>query len=537
MVEILIKRGELLPSDESIQQHQKKRAEEVGDVDKDRNGSEGLFKGMFPVAKRELIFDDGDGVYRCPRCLTEHEGGPTCSNCDLAVELGYDLSDMDDFDPEDLESLEVDLDDDLDIRADYHFGNIHRPFHNHAHHFHHPLHHHHHHYHLHEDDSEDSGSVSSELDREEDEPDEDDSLQDFVVADEDPRLLSERGVNRTNEREPVNISDDDSDEGGAISNRRRRRIAHHNISSGSSSTSTPPRTSASSVGVSEDEDTMLQRAGWSPLEQENDSDLEGSSHYPPYANRDQHSNESDTETIGNDASDDDSDRSGTPRYEYPPYGAEYSDGEEDEISDVEAGMDHDGDTEMSVSPSAGHGRSISVSTDGYEYDSSLDPQSRGGSMIDDPYGIGPMSHRSVSIDPENCGPGAQNLGEANEIHEIDGDSSDNSIVAAPRRQRRQNAHIGRAQPYYDPRISMIFAEHQQMRGAQDPHTSLAQLDDQMRRAPTVEPASRARRMYAYRGQPQRRIDPLRSSRSPSATRIISSSNRTARLPPQYHRRN
>lgn len=50
------------------------------------------------------------------------------------------------------------------------------------------------------------------------------------------------------------------------------------------------------------------------------------------------------------------------------------------------------------------------------------------------------------------------------------------------------------------------------------------------------PSSRNRRMTAYRNMPARRIDPLRSSRSPSVTRIISSSSRGSRIPRQYQRR-
>lgn len=524
MVEIFIKRGELLPSDESIEQHQTKRTEEIADVDKDRNGPKGIFKGMFPAAKRELIFDEGDGVYRCPRCLTEHEGGPTCTTCNLAVEPSYDLSDMDDdFDPEDLENLEVDLDDEFGSgltghHADFHFGNIHRHLHAHAH-FHHPLHPHHHYHHGY--DSEDSES-DSELDREEDDDDEDNSLQGFVVADNDDR----RPGNQTNERETINISDDDSDEGGAISNRRRRPIR---VLSGSSSPSTPPRNSVTSTVASEDAEITLQRAGWSPLDQENESDLERRNHYPPYTSDDENSEGSDTETIGNGASDDDSDRSQTPRFEYSRYGEESSDGEEDNNSDVEGGMDHDGDTEMSVSPSVGQYRGSSVSTDGYGYDTGLEePHTRSASIASGAYDYGGMSSRGVSNDPENSNHATQNLGEASEIHEVDDDSSDSSIVAPPRRQRRQYPNVVRAQPHYDPRISSIFAEHL----ANDPHSNLAMLDDQMMHRPQiVETASRAARTSAYRNHQQRRIDPLRSS----VTRI-SSSNRT-RLPPQYHRRN
>ena len=519
MVEIFIKRGELLPSDESVEQHKTKHAEEIADVDKDRNGPGGLFKGMFPAAKRELIFDEGDGVYRCPRCLAEHEGGSTCSNCDLAVETGIDFSDMeDDFDAEDLENLELDLDDDFEAGFDHtgpaYFGGphpLHRHVHAHVHQFYHP--HHHHHYHP-EDDSENSES-DSDLDGDEDNDDEDNSLNDFVVADDTGELAEVQA----NAREPSNTSDDESDEGEVISRRRRRPVITN--SSRSSSPSVPQADSLNSMnGPSEDNEVMLQRAGWSPLEQESESDLEGSHHHPSYASGDENSNGSDTETIGNGASDEGSNLSGTPRvqgYEHYPSGSIDGDGSED----------HDGDTEMSVS------------LDGYDYETGLDePHSRSANLPyqDVFYGYEDASSRSVSVTSDAHVRGVQDLGESRSINDVDEESSDDSIVAPPRRRRRP-ASIQPQQPHYDPRISTIFAEHQQIRAHND-HSNLVALEEMRRaQAPVVEPASRTRRMTFYRNQPQRRIDPLRSSRSPSATRIFHSSSTAGRLPRIYSRRN
>jgi len=78
MVEVFTKRAELMPSDESIDQHTQKRSEEVAEVDRDRTGAKGLFKGAFPVAHGGhggVWRDEADDVWRCPECNFEHEGG------------------------------------------------------------------------------------------------------------------------------------------------------------------------------------------------------------------------------------------------------------------------------------------------------------------------------------------------------------------------------------------------------------------------------------------------------------------------------
>jgi hypothetical protein len=62
-----------MPSDETIEQHQKRRLEEAQEVERDRNSQAGLFRGAF-LRRRELILDEQDGVFRCPGCLQEYEG-------------------------------------------------------------------------------------------------------------------------------------------------------------------------------------------------------------------------------------------------------------------------------------------------------------------------------------------------------------------------------------------------------------------------------------------------------------------------------
>ena len=77
---------------------------------------------------------------------------------------------------------------------------------------------------------------------------------------------------------------------------------------------------------------------------------------------------------------------------------------------------------------------------------------------------------------------------------------------------------------------MIFAEHQQSLRGDSEQTDLEELDNEIR---LTQPGPRTRRMTAYRTQPPRRNDPLRITRSPSATRVIASSSRVSRPPRNY----
>lgn len=77
MVEVFTNRSQLMPSDESVDQHAKKRAEEIAEVDRDKTGPQGLFKGTFPAngGPGRPLRDEADHVYRCPGCHHELEGG------------------------------------------------------------------------------------------------------------------------------------------------------------------------------------------------------------------------------------------------------------------------------------------------------------------------------------------------------------------------------------------------------------------------------------------------------------------------------
>ena len=549
MVEIFCKRSELMPPDESIDQHKKKRAEEIAEVDKDKASPEGLFKGTFharPLA--ELLYDEADGVLRCPYCHHEHEGGLECTICGTRFEESYnDEEDQYGFsDVDDDADLDLELEDlEADVDGDHHgshfpnfFGIPHFPFSGAAHRFHHM-------HHRHDEESlGESSSPGSDIDRYNDEDDEDEgSLHAFVVGDEEP-IESGGAMNQRQNRQPITISDDESD--GPVAPRRRHLTSRR----GAASNPSVLIVTDSENGETNSEAVMLRDAGWSSLDTENDSEGEEPVQYDTrgYAlAEEQYSDdedESDTNTMRNEASDDEDDQDGEDTY--PPYqynGETYlretpsSYTSDDDAGHLEAesqhSMDGDGDTEMSASPGPStSSRAGSVSIGWYGgYD-------RGEIYGDESEEYGdeegtPRANRGSCVGTDGYGNLGEHLGTASEIHEFEGDSSEASIQPPTRRRPRQRMGNPRIQQT-DPRISMMFAQHQQsLRGV---HNQQQELDEFVVEVGRAEPASRNRRMAAYRLQPVRRVDPLRSSRPPSATRIISSSNRVARPPRQYQRR-
>merc|ERR1712230_352919 len=154
-------------------------------------------------------------------------------------------------------------------------------------------------------DSEDLSGLDSNSDSEDDD---DNSLNDFVVQDDQSLNRPPTGAsNSSGPHEAINlVSDDESDEGGAISNRRPRHRVHSNRSPvrlGSMSDrgftpsessdihyghqygpGSPARTRSPSALTVTDTDTniseagsaeLLRQSGWSPLDHGNDSDAEG----------------------------------------------------------------------------------------------------------------------------------------------------------------------------------------------------------------------------------------------------------------------
>ncbi|KAF7867379.1 hypothetical protein EAF04_005462 [Stromatinia cepivora] len=583
MVEIFINRGQLMPYDETVEQHKVNNAEVTEMVEKDKNSPEGLFGGSFPLRHGELWRDEADGVMRCPSCGHEHEGGPTCDICGAEFDDIYGFSDMDD--DGDLSDIDVGYDEDaeqeieaeLQMEAD-NIADVAHLRHNPRHYaFAGPVHQHIlNHYHAHHrfamddttDDSEDpTNSDTSNRDNSEDE--DAGSLEDFIAPEDDdsepiapPRRVNQRVVTIISDEEGEEDDDDEDDEsedeGGAITNRRRPRPGW------TRSSETPSRsilisedengssTNGSDFGDDDDahETRMRLRAsgGWSPLDEGEDDDTNGLAHddYRGYTTTEDEraSDESDSETIGNPNSDaeDDDDRSREGLSETPRYGnAEFEQFPDDYASSMDGGatpIDYSRDRDDA---SNDYG---SENENRYDYDTDGDHPTSMDRDGDTEMSVSPgvsRSSRDVSVE-SNYG---ENLVVANEMAEVDDDLSDTSIGIVPRRQSRRNPVVQQ----YDPRISMLFAEHQNtVRNAQNPE-DMSPWGDDLDRNIRVEPASRSRRRAQnhYQALPisnngarnshhrimqPHGLDRVRTSRG-SPPRVVPVSSRNNRLQRQY----
>ncbi|RAL62421.1 hypothetical protein DID88_004987 [Monilinia fructigena] len=565
-----------------------RHAEETQAVESDKNSPEGLFKGTFPLRHGELWHDEADGVMRCPSCGHEHEGGPTCESCGAEFEDVYGFSDMSDDD--DISDLDVGYDDDLqeeleaemqmgagDINGfEYHPGG---PFMSGPHHqF---LRHYHTHNHgfTFDDVTDDSENTSYQGNSEDEDagslrdfiaPEDDDSepvaaprrvnqrVVTIISDDEDDENENEEGEEDEEEDEDEDEDDDDEseeDEGGAVTYRRRQRPGWNRTSNTPSiSALNTEDDNGSSTNGSEfgDDDSREMRmrlrasGGWSPLDEGEDDDDEGlvHDHYTGYATTEDEraTDESDSETIGNPNSDagDDDERGG---YSEPGH---YETGNFQQTLDnypssmggdaapIDYSRERYGE---SVDSTSEHGNSYDYDTDGGQ---STNMDRDGDTEMSSP-GL-PRSSRSVSVNSVY-----ENLGVANEMAEVDDDSSDTSIRPPPRRQPRQNPYVQQ----YDPRISMLFAEHQNsVRNAQNP--GLGAWGDEIRDNIRVEAASRSRRRAQYHHQipshgnsdtrnnhhriiPPRGFHRERTPRGSPPPRIVPLSSRASRLQRHYPR--
>ena len=126
---MFIGRAELLPEDETVQEHQTAKEEEAVLLSADRAGP-GLFKGAFlglglEQLQRQFgrgILDPGDNVRRCPECHWELEDGE-CTQCGFHE---FDVSGSDSDSDDGLGSLgesidldESEMDDDEDLDNDF----------------------------------------------------------------------------------------------------------------------------------------------------------------------------------------------------------------------------------------------------------------------------------------------------------------------------------------------------------------------------------------------------------------------------------
>jgi hypothetical protein len=549
MVEVLIKRAELMPIDETIDQHLERKTSESNIVETDRTSEIGLFKGCFskqPLSN--LQFNEEDQIYRCRNCAHEYVRGPACENCgmdfegdeeeididgfsdvdaDLSIdEFGYhvdhdaETDDDDDDDDDDAELEDVDSvaqgpgffgeqGSPLVAQLGYHEPNviawssariIRDPR---------------------------GASISSDSENSEDE-EETESMRDFIEDDENGYgepgsyhspgsashvSVSSRGPESVIDDNDNGDADESSDEGGAVSTGRRRAQAIWAVARGTPSVVTvSDSASTSEAGDIAEESRRLQESGWSPLEQEPDSDY--GEHQPFVTHGGSVDSDTDT-TVGNQASDEDDDDRHRENGSATPVWA----------------------TSQSADPHFYHrGRAQSVQSHTTEnqgdvdgYDSEVQETNFTDREGDVEMSVSPVSSRRNSTASGNSDRRARRsveiLGSANTIYEVEDDSSDGTVQPANRRRRQQRYLRHSHTPGYDPRISMMFAQHQ-----------LDLRDVTARQSPYFEPATRSRAATSYRPLPARGSGSSNHPYTSPAVILASVSNRPNRVQRQYPRR-
>lgn len=134
MTGLFIARAELLPPGETIEEHKKWQKDEADAVQQDKDNEDprsgGLFKGCFrPLPSHgrgrslQVVRDQEDGVDRCPICTWELEDGG-CTQCGLIFDETGDVSwgdsftgfsDMDEMSEQDADALDAEMGmDDID---------------------------------------------------------------------------------------------------------------------------------------------------------------------------------------------------------------------------------------------------------------------------------------------------------------------------------------------------------------------------------------------------------------------------------------
>lgn len=140
LVHMFISRIELLPEDESINEHQLAKEEEAAQVKRDETGS-GLFGAVFKEPQRLVrrrpirtmqpgepfpsIRDEADGVNRCPQCLWELEDGE-CLHCGYLIHDDFSGSEDDSEDEpaddsdldHDIDAVDIELSEDMPFNGD-----------------------------------------------------------------------------------------------------------------------------------------------------------------------------------------------------------------------------------------------------------------------------------------------------------------------------------------------------------------------------------------------------------------------------------
>ncbi|KFY28542.1 hypothetical protein V493_02881 [Pseudogymnoascus sp. VKM F-4281 (FW-2241)] len=593
LAEIFVNRVELMPADESTEQHVKRRKEENQAVETDRISDEGLFKGCFSTARLGNIrYDEADRMHVCSHCGHEFTGGPLCESCGVDFE-GEDEDIRDDF--SDLEEMEFDLDEEEDEDAeegeddgeedDYYHDGIGRdpregldwfdPFdgavqfedvrqllgdhpahHHHHHHHHHPVHHplhpHYHHF-LHPMEALESRARDAHSDESEEEESDGDettsSMMDFIEQDD-----SSPAVGRRSRPQIIESDSDDSneeeeeedDEEEVVSARPRQQAqrrrpnrpivldsdsedsADSGEGQGESDAANHP-----AAGDEHESDSSARNGGYSPLDHGDDSENDEAE---PFADAvDHHSDTSDSgTTVGRHESGDEDDEGATGRSDghavsrhaselgaqrrpFHRRGGPRAKTMRDRISAGpqsfrEQSLEEtpeDRDEERSTSPTA-------------EYDESDDENAATDQDGDIEMGAKSTTGMRGSV-PE------PDLLRNNVLDDFYGDSDqwvEEPVQPAPRSRRRREApaQILPTTQDYNPRISMMFAQHQSdLRDATARESPL--YEDHWDVPRRIEATSRSRRRAPYRLDQPTLSNRFGPNREPI---VISSSTRPSR---------
>ncbi|OBT70070.1 hypothetical protein VE03_00448 [Pseudogymnoascus sp. 23342-1-I1] len=579
LAEIFVNRVELMPADESTEQHIKRRKEENQAVETDRISDEGLFKGCFSAAIRlgNIRYDEADRMHVCSHCGHEFTGGPLCENCGVDFD-GEDEAIRDDF--SDLEEMEFDLDDEEDedeeededdgegdgyfhdrdprdgldwfnpFDADIQIEDVRQLLEDH------PIHDHHHHrfphYHrfIHPMEAIESrarGEHSDESEEEESDGDETtSSMMDFIEPDDSSPAIGRRSrpqIIDSDSEDSDEEEEEEEEEEEVVSARPRQQASRRrpNRPIVLDSDSEVSADSGDGHGESEEathitiddeheSDSSARNGGYSPLDHGDDSENEAE----PFAAVDHHSDSSDSDTtVGRHEEDDEEDEGATGRNDGPAVsrrsgetGAQrlpfnrlggsrgkmqrgrISAGPQSSREQSREENSEDRDEERSSSPAAG-------------YDESDDDNEATDQDGDIEMGVKSTTRMRGSV-PE------PDLLSHNALGDFIGDQGlwlDEPVQPAPRSRRRRGApaQILPAQEY-DPRISMMFAQHQSdLRDATARESPL--YEDQADIPRRIEASARSRRRAQYRMDQPVLSNRFGPNREPI---VISSSGRPGR---------
>jgi hypothetical protein len=507
MIQVFIARVEHLPAGETLEQHATWQKEEAEIVKKDKENTDprtgGLFKGVFN-RRRQLfaVRDIDDGVDRCPLCGWELEAGE-CERCGLGFdENGMAMessagafSDMDETTMDDMELEDYpddgDYPEELDFEGYPELGEEYDPYG--------------------EEDQDfmmrrwlaageavrsnlsygigprqraahsvansrrrySASLVTEDMEtlEEEDEEDEDSSMNDFIddgetesgsqvtasTASQTPQPRANRGFQsrrgrRIVESESSSVSqateeDEDEEDEGPIRPGRRNRQAHNRTlarANGSRGAASSTSTETSAVHeLEEDTQALLREAGWSPLAHDGPEEM------------DEDGEESDgaRTTVGWEPTANSNNRvpmaiSLTPAADRPAHTTrQQANSGGRRVPDGSRGLRR---RTSALSVSTVHYEDGEADDDDSEVDRDGDTNMSGSS------GVRPRASRLRLRDQVQQSNRLANRGQAaGDAGDLDtDDNSDTSVVPS----RRPNARV--RQPEYDPRISMFFANYQ-----------------------------------------------------------------------------